>query len=194
LLSASAVVLVRPGDVFAFSGGVAHTTLSVSPELNVAAYESLVTLHPAVVAHFLHTGEREGPFALERGVMEVDVLDELRTEVVRRLASLAGRLKATDAQGGEKEITPIPTKRRKLEAIGRDACASDSERASSGGVARETHAVAALAGLTEALSGPLRQGTGRALRQLLAHAGFRALLERDLTEDQLRPLLGAHAT
>jgi hypothetical protein len=180
LLSASQVVLVRPGDVFAFSGGVAHTTLSVSKELNVAAYESLVTLHPAVVAHFLHTGEREGPFALETGGMEEDTLADLRTEVVRRLGDLARRLLEADKVRSGNVVARALAKRRRL------------EDANGHGVAQESSVVASLEGLTEVLSSPLRHATNRALQQLLAHAGFHALLKRDLSEGQLRTLLSGN--
>merc|ERR1711871_1691277 len=53
LEKAIAVVLIRPGDVFYFTGGIPHVTLSVGPEINMCAYESIVTLNKAHVLHFL---------------------------------------------------------------------------------------------------------------------------------------------
>eukprot|EP00927_Polykrikos_kofoidii_P049298 TRINITY_DN43375_c0_g1_i1.p1 TRINITY_DN43375_c0_g1~~TRINITY_DN43375_c0_g1_i1.p1 ORF type:complete len:572 (+),score=97.97 TRINITY_DN43375_c0_g1_i1:27-1742(+) len=84
---AAKVVLLRPGDVFLFSGGVAHATINVSDELTVTAYESLVTLHPRHVAHFIRTG-CGGAQAVRKGVMESDDLRDFREDIVRRLHAL----------------------------------------------------------------------------------------------------------
>lgn len=47
LRQALKVSLLRPGDMYLFSGGVAHTVLCVSDdELCLGAYESIITLHP----------------------------------------------------------------------------------------------------------------------------------------------------
>lgn len=88
LEEAAKIVLLRPGDIFLCSGGVAHTTLCISEELTVTAYESFVTLNPRHVSHFLRTGDTCGPGALDRGVMEAEELLELRRSVVRRVAAL----------------------------------------------------------------------------------------------------------
>jgi len=88
LEQAKKVVLIRPGDVFLFCGGVAHMTLNISQNLTTTAYESMVTLNPRHVAHFLHTGATCGPFALDRGVMEADDLRELRHAVAQRILTL----------------------------------------------------------------------------------------------------------
>ena len=47
----------------------ARPRLSVSDELTVTAYESLVTLHPRHVAHFMLTGASCHPDAVDRGVV-----------------------------------------------------------------------------------------------------------------------------
>lgn len=56
LAQAAKVVLVRPGDVFFFSGASAHTSLCVSEGISVTAYESFVSLHPANVELLLRSG------------------------------------------------------------------------------------------------------------------------------------------
>ena len=67
LRQASRIVLLRPGDVFLMSGGVAHATLTVgSEELNLTAYESVVTLNPRHARHFLRSGDRKGEYATEK--------------------------------------------------------------------------------------------------------------------------------
>ena len=90
LRKARRVVLLRPGDVFLMSGGVAHATLSVgSDALNVTAYESLVTLHPRHARHFLRTGDRDGPFAMKRGAMPAEELDEYKDLMIDSLDAVA---------------------------------------------------------------------------------------------------------
>ncbi|CAK0911348.1 unnamed protein product [Prorocentrum cordatum] len=44
------VALIRPGDVWVFSGGQPHTALCVGDGLSITAYESLVPAHPDAVA------------------------------------------------------------------------------------------------------------------------------------------------
>ena len=56
LRRAARVALVRPGDVFIFSGGNAHMALSVSSDLSVTAYESFVNLAPPNLRLFLESG------------------------------------------------------------------------------------------------------------------------------------------
>ncbi|CAJ1363028.1 unnamed protein product [Effrenium voratum] len=90
LRCAARIALLRPGDLFICSGGVAHATLSVSEELTITGYESLVTLHPRLVEHMLHTGSSCGPCALDKGVMESDELKEMRQGMLKRSASSFG--------------------------------------------------------------------------------------------------------
>jgi len=90
LSRASRVVLLRPGDVFVISGGVAHATLAL--DLNVTAYESLVTLNPHNVRHFLRTGTRNGPYGLSRGVMPRSELEDYKDRVVDALEAIADDL------------------------------------------------------------------------------------------------------
>ena len=56
LESATRVCLVGPGDVFLFSGGVAHTTLCVGDSLSLTAYESFVNLNLRHAEALLDTG------------------------------------------------------------------------------------------------------------------------------------------
>lgn len=57
LQTASKVVLLRPGDMYIFSGGVAHAALCVSvDELCLGSYESSVSLHPRHVELWKHKG------------------------------------------------------------------------------------------------------------------------------------------
>ncbi|CAE7739505.1 XRCC6 [Symbiodinium sp. CCMP2456] len=88
LRSASRIALLRPGDLFICSGGVAHATLSASEDVSVTGYESLVSLHPRLVAHLLETGSVSGPCALDKGVMEGEELRELRVSLLQRLMAL----------------------------------------------------------------------------------------------------------
>eukprot|EP00397_Hematodinium_sp_SG-2012_P024721 GEMP01025765.1.p1 GENE.GEMP01025765.1~~GEMP01025765.1.p1 ORF type:complete len:422 (+),score=92.15 GEMP01025765.1:27-1268(+) len=53
LRSAAKVALIRPGDVYFFAGGVPHVTLSIGDDLNVASYESYITLNRRAVQFFL---------------------------------------------------------------------------------------------------------------------------------------------
>eukprot|EP00933_Yihiella_yeosuensis_P009064 TRINITY_DN11484_c0_g6_i2.p1 TRINITY_DN11484_c0_g6~~TRINITY_DN11484_c0_g6_i2.p1 ORF type:complete len:302 (-),score=78.73 TRINITY_DN11484_c0_g6_i2:62-967(-) len=99
LRCASRIALLRPGDMFLCSGGVAHATISASEELTVTGYESLVTLHPRHVAQFLETGSACGPCSLDRGVMEAEELCELRAGVLKRLQALLGQEVAAAGRG-----------------------------------------------------------------------------------------------
>ena len=89
LRAASRIVLLRPGDVFLMSGGVAHATLTVSSsELNVTAYESVVTLNPRHARHFLRTGDKRGPYAMARGAMPTDELEEFKDNMIDALEAI----------------------------------------------------------------------------------------------------------
>ena len=59
LEKAAKVVVLQPGDLFFFCGGIPHTTLCISDELNVTCYESIVTPAAAHVALFLKSGWRK---------------------------------------------------------------------------------------------------------------------------------------
>jgi hypothetical protein len=126
--------------------------------------------------------------------MELDSLTELRGEVVHRLAALADRYRL--AQGERSSSVSETGKRRKLEqgvaVFPRDPPALDAQPQvyNSGAIlnASPRHGVVELEGLRKALSAPLWQGTFSALEHLLAHSGFRALLQ-DLGEPQLKRML-----
>lgn len=53
LRSAAKVVLIRPGDVYFFTGGVPHVTLSIGEGLNLATYESYVSLNRRAIQFFM---------------------------------------------------------------------------------------------------------------------------------------------
>eukprot|EP00434_Breviolum_minutum_P019477 symbB.v1.2.017179.t1/scaffold1291.1/size126360/2 len=88
LKRASRVALLRPGDLFLCSGGVAHATISVSEKLTVTGYESFVGLQPRVLGHMLETGSPCGAGALNKGVMESDELKDVQQTMLRRLNNL----------------------------------------------------------------------------------------------------------
>ena len=90
LRQASRIVLLRPGDVFLMSGGVAHATLTVgSEELNLTAYESVVTLNPRHARHFLRSGDRKGEYATEKGGMPRRELEDFKDSTIDALEALA---------------------------------------------------------------------------------------------------------
>ena len=106
LRAASRIVLLRPGDVFLMSGGVAHATLSVSDDaLNVTAYESLVTLHPAHARHFLRTGDTSGPYGTKRGAMPPDEVEEYKDLMIDALEAVALRPRP-DARTARFDVAP----------------------------------------------------------------------------------------
>ncbi|CAK0901578.1 unnamed protein product [Prorocentrum cordatum] len=100
---AAKVVLIRPGDVYLFSGGVAHAVLCVSDEICLGAYESLVTLHPKHVAHFLRTSDSEGPFCLDKYSMDEKEFRDTKDDCIDQLEDAAAQL----AQGGPASA-PVP--------------------------------------------------------------------------------------
>lgn len=73
------VALLRPGDVFCLSGGVAHATLSLSP--NITSYESLVTLNIDNLRLFLKTGRL-------KGTMPKRELDDLKDRTIDALEAI----------------------------------------------------------------------------------------------------------
>jgi len=94
LRQAAKIALIRPGDVYLFSGGVAHTVLCVSEEMCLGAYESLVSLHPAHVEHFLHTDDTEGPYCLDKYSMCSKELKETKNDCIDLLEDAADQLQA----------------------------------------------------------------------------------------------------
>jgi hypothetical protein len=87
LLSAHRIVLLRPGDCFVLSGGVAHATLVVSRELNLTSYESLVTLHPKLVDHFLSSTDAN--LRGSRQAADEDMIDGITRNMGRRLEAVS---------------------------------------------------------------------------------------------------------
>lgn len=87
---ARTVCLLRPGDIFCLSGGVAHATLSVSTELNATAYESFVSLNRDNVRHFLRTGKRcpDPRYRLNSGAMPRDELDDFKDNTIDALDAI----------------------------------------------------------------------------------------------------------
>jgi len=83
LARAKVLALVRPGDVWVFSGGQPHTALVVGDGLNVSAYESFVPAH--VDAMGLLVKSNMGKAHWESCWMDDDDLDELYEDVVDNL-------------------------------------------------------------------------------------------------------------
>lgn len=98
LHEAAKVVLVRPGDVYLFSGGIAHTVLCVGDDLCISSYESIVTAVPRHVELFLGTSDVNGPYQLHDG-MPLDELRDIWDEVADQFEEAADQLEDTEGQG-----------------------------------------------------------------------------------------------
>lgn len=99
LRQAAKLVLLRPGDVYFFSGGTAHTALCVSEGMGLSSYESIVTLHPLHSGLCMQTCDRSSPCWLE-GAMPLDEFEEILEEVTEQLENAAGQL----LQGGPSDV------------------------------------------------------------------------------------------
>jgi len=105
LRRAAKVVLLRPGDVYLFSGGVTHTVLCVSDEMAVSSYESIVTLSPRHVEHFLSTASISGPYR-KLGCMPKCELRDLMDECLDQLEEAGEQV----TEKGGPELLPGPMK------------------------------------------------------------------------------------
>jgi hypothetical protein len=89
---AKKIALVRPGDVWVFSGAQPHTALVVGDGLNVSAYESLVPANPDAVHTLIRSNIKD--MHPKMFWMDDEDLDELYEDVVdnlqRSLRSLQG--------------------------------------------------------------------------------------------------------
>lgn len=77
---AKTIALVRPGDVWLFSGAQPHTALCVGDGLNVCAYESLVPANAEAVGLLVMSNTHKAHW--EQCWMDDDDLDELYEDVV----------------------------------------------------------------------------------------------------------------
>jgi len=93
LRRAQKIALVRPGDVWVFSGGQPHTALVVGDGINISAYESFVAAHPAAVGLLVRSNTKASHW--KPCWMDDDDLDELYEDVVD---SLQRSLSAPDLQ------------------------------------------------------------------------------------------------
>jgi len=97
LSRARVLALVRPGDVWVFSGGQPHTALVVGDGVNISAYESLVPANREAVELLVRSNTRKAHW--EDCWMDDEDLDELYEDVVDNLQrslrepGLDGRLK-----------------------------------------------------------------------------------------------------
>jgi len=91
LRGAAKVVLIRPGDVFLFSGGIAHTVICASEGLSISAYESIISLHPTHVEHLFKTGKQGTFYALENSMPDSE-LEEVKDDVMDQLEDAADQL------------------------------------------------------------------------------------------------------
>lgn len=92
LQMAAKIVLLRPGDVYLFSGGVAHTVICVSSEMCLGAYESIVTLNPSHIEHFMHTDDTRGPYCLEKFSMSSKELKDTKDDCLDQLEDIADQI------------------------------------------------------------------------------------------------------
>lgn len=83
LARAKTIALVRPGDVWVFSGGQPHTALVVGDGVNVSAYESFVPAHRDAMG--LLVKSNMGSAHWENCWMDDEDLDELFEDVVDNL-------------------------------------------------------------------------------------------------------------
>mmetsp|Transcript_101 Transcript_101/g.274 ORF Transcript_101/g.274 Transcript_101/m.274 type:complete len:417 (+) Transcript_101:104-1354(+) len=83
LSRAKVIALVRPGDVWVFSGGQPHMALCVGNGLNITAYESMVPAHPEAVTTLVRTNTADAHW--KKCWMDDEDLDELYEDVVDAL-------------------------------------------------------------------------------------------------------------
>ncbi|CAD7931492.1 unnamed protein product [Amoebophrya sp. A25] len=127
LKKAAAVCLIRPGDVFYFTGGIPHVTLSVgTEEMNVCAYESIVTLNRTHVLHFLSQSDFWQGFRVKGLELYADMampeseLKDVKADMVDRLAAIGDRWIDTMDFLEEFETLAPPNKRRGINGSARD--------------------------------------------------------------------------
>lgn len=89
---AAKVAFIRPGDVYLFSGGIAHAVLCVSEEMCLGAYESIVTMNPVHVEHFLHTDDTEGVYFLKGFSMDSAEFNDTKEDCIDQLEDAAEQL------------------------------------------------------------------------------------------------------
>ncbi|KAJ9443707.1 hypothetical protein DIPPA_06826 [Diplonema papillatum] len=80
---ACVVALIKPGDVFVFSGGIPHMAMCVGDQLNVTAYESMIPLNEKAIYMLARTNSKDH---FKKCWMDDDDLDELLEDVVDALA------------------------------------------------------------------------------------------------------------
>lgn len=97
LKRAACVSMIQPGDVFYFTGGIPHVTLSVGMDVNITAYESIITLNKTHVKHFLSQSVNNSGFAVQgmenywkMGMPEKELKD-VKLDMVDRLEDIANR-------------------------------------------------------------------------------------------------------
>jgi len=99
LASASRVALLQEGDVVIFSGGNAHTALSVSEELSLTAYESFVNFAPANLRLFLQSGT-SAQYRQCRACLTM--MEDIKLDVAESVADLI-----SDIEGGYVEDAEV---------------------------------------------------------------------------------------
>lgn len=107
LHKAAKVVLLRPGDVYMFSGGVAHTVICVSQEMCLGVYESFVNLNPFHVDHFLPTADLEGPFFLDSYSMSPRSFRETKDDCLDQLEDAAQHFEKGGLRRVLQETVPV---------------------------------------------------------------------------------------
>ena len=83
LSRAAVVALIKPGDVFIFSGAIPHMAMCIGDEINVTAYESFVPLNVEAVTTLSLTNSKDH---FKRCWMDDDDLDEIFEDVVDAIA------------------------------------------------------------------------------------------------------------
>lgn len=107
LRQAAKIALLRPGDVYFFSGGTAHTALCVSEGMGLSSYESIVTLHPLHSGLCMQTCDRSSPCWLE-GAMPRDEFEDILEEAVEQLEDAAKQfLEGGPGMGLASKVSPF---------------------------------------------------------------------------------------
>eukprot|EP01060_Flectonema_neradi_P015597 TRINITY_DN22225_c0_g1_i1.p1 TRINITY_DN22225_c0_g1~~TRINITY_DN22225_c0_g1_i1.p1 ORF type:complete len:407 (+),score=45.87 TRINITY_DN22225_c0_g1_i1:39-1259(+) len=86
LSRAAVVALIKPGDVFVFSGAIPHMAMCIGDEINVTAYESFLPLNVNAITTLSLTNSKDH---FKRCWMDDDDLDEIFEDIVD---SIAGNL------------------------------------------------------------------------------------------------------
>jgi len=109
------IALVRPGDMYVFSGANAHMTLGVGQPLSLTAYESFLNLNPRNIAVFRKSGRFEH---FEECTMDESDLEDLEDDVLDNIEGILRRLQDdTRSKSTAYKITKEATSSRSVDLV-----------------------------------------------------------------------------